>query len=128
MFSADQMVKAAVESLWDASCRIYVYRKKTDPETHVSLMEEEELAGGPFPCRLDVDAAPAAQDESGPDTVSQTITLLLSAEVNLPPGAKIVYKPPDWTGRGEEVYTNAGVAAVYPLHQEVRLTRKEDHP
>ena len=128
MLSTNPLVKRAVASLWDASCRVYVYRKKTDADTHISVMEEEELAGGPFPCRLDVETMPAAQDGAGPDTVTQEITLLISPDVNIPPGAKIVYTPPSWDGRVEEIYTNAGVAAVYPLHQEIRLVRKEDHP
>lgn len=128
MLSTNPLVKKAVASLWDASCRVYVYRKKTDADTHISVMEEEELAGGPFPCRLDVETMPAAQDGAGPDTVTQEITLLISPDVNIPPGAKIVYTPPSWDGRGEEIYTNAGVAAIYPLHQEIRLVRKEDHP
>lgn len=28
MFSPNPLVKKAVASLWDASCRVYVYRKK----------------------------------------------------------------------------------------------------
>ena len=127
MFPENQMVREAVASLWDATCRIFVYRKKKDEDKNVSYMEEEELAGGPFPCRIDIDSAPAAEDSSGPDSVSQEITLILSAEVNIPPGAKILYKPPAWSGRDDEVYINAGVPAVYPLHQEIRLVRKEDH-
>lgn len=127
MFPENQMVREAVASLWDATCRIFVYRKKKDEDKNVSYMEEEELAGGPFPCRIDIDSAPAAEDSSGPDSVSQEITLILSAEVNIPPGAKILYKPPAWSGRDDEVYINAGVSAVYPLHQEIRLVRKEDH-
>ena len=127
MFPENQMVRDAVESLWDATCRIFVYRKKKDEDKNVSYMEEEELAGGPFPCRIDIDSAPAAEDSSGPDSVSQEITLILSAEVNIPPGAKILYKPPAWSGRDDEVYINAGVAEVYPLHQEIRIVRKENH-
>lgn len=127
MFPENQMVREAVASMWDATCRIFVYRKKKDEDKIVSYMEEEELAGGPFPCRIDIDSAPAAEDSSGPDSVSQEITLILSAEVNIPPGAKILYKPPAWSGRDDEVYINAGVSAVYPLHQEIRLVRKEDH-
>jgi hypothetical protein len=121
------MVREAVASMWDATCRIFIYRKKKDEDKNVSYMEEEELAGGPFPCRIDIDSAPAAEDSSGPDSVSQEITLILSAEVNIPPGAKILYKPPAWSGRDDEVYINAGVSAVYPLHQEIRLVRKENH-
>lgn len=127
MFSPNPLVKKAVASLWDASCRVYVYRKKTDPETHVSVMEEEEMAGGPFPCLIDVETMPAAENSEGPDTVVQEITLFISPDVNIPAGAKIVYTPPAWNGRGGEVYVNAGVSAVYPLHQEIRLVRKEDH-
>lgn len=127
MFPENQMVREAVASMWDATCRIFVYRKKKDEDKNVSYMEEEELAGGPFPCRIDIDSAPAAEDSSGPDSVSQEITLILSAEVNIPPGAKILYKPPAWSSRDDEVYINAGVSAVYPLHQEIRLVRKEDH-
>lgn len=127
MFSPNPLVKKAAASLWDASCRIFVYRKKKDEDKNVSYMEEEELAGGPFPCRIDIDSAPAAEDSSGPDSVSQEITLILSAEVNIPPGAKILYKPPAWSGRDDEVYINAGVAEVYPLHQEIRIVRKENH-
>lgn len=127
MFPENQMVREAVASLWDATCRIFVYRKKKDEDKNVSYMEEEELAGGPFPCRIDIDSAPAAEDSSGPDSVSQEITLILSAEVNIPPGAKILYKPPAWSGRDDEVYINAGVAEVYPLHQEIRIVRKENH-
>lgn len=127
MFPENQMVRDAVESLWDATCRIFVYRKRKDEDKNVSYMEEEELSGGPFPCRIDIDSAPAAEDSSGPDSVSQEITLILSAAVNIPPGAKILYSPPAWSGREDEVYINAGVSAVYPIHQEVRLVRKEDH-
>lgn len=127
MFPENQMVREAVASMWDATCRIFVYRKKKDEDKNVSYMEEEELAGGPFPCRIDIDSAPAAEDSSGPDSVSQEITLILSAEVNIPPGAKILYKPPAWSGRDDEVYINAGVAEVYPLHQEIRIVRKENH-
>nr|DAT22562.1 MAG TPA: hypothetical protein [Caudoviricetes sp.] len=127
MFPENQMVREAVASMWDATCRIFIYRKKKDEDKNVSYMEEEELAGGPFPCRIDIDSAPAAEDSSGPDSVSQEITLILSAEVNIPPGAKILYKPPAWSGRDDEVYINAGVSAVYPLHQEIRLVRKENH-
>lgn len=128
MFQANPLVIAAVQSLWDCTARIYTYTKVTDPDTHETRMEETELPGGPYPCRIDIDTAPATSDSTGPDEITQGIMLLIGSEVQVPAGARIIITPPEWDGRKPAVYKNAGVAAVYPAHQEISLVLEEEHP
>lgn len=128
MFPQNPLVTAAVRSLWDMTARIFTYERVRDEDTGTSYMEETELEGGPFPCRIDVENAPEAEDAEGPDSVAQTITLLIGPEVSIPAGARILITPAAWDGRPEKAYKNAGIAAVYPAHQEIRLIPEDERP
>ena len=115
MLPNSQMVRAAIQSLYDGKCTVTVRQEyeKDNGSTgfqEVILIEDE-------PCRLSFSNTSSTKDGEVAATVSQVTELFISPEVDIPPGSKITV-----TQNGETVdYTKSGVKAMYETHQQIIL-------
>lgn len=108
--------RKALERLWKDRCSIFVKEKVTDPTTHLTDFEEKPLLQDQ-PCKLSFETLTSSSGDPVA-AVSQTVKLFLSPDVVIKAGSKIIVTQ---HGRTTE-YSNSGVPAVYPTHQEIMLT------
>ena len=104
------------ESLYDGSCTISEYRKRTEPDTGLTRHHEETVVTD-CPCRLSYESSPASGRTDTAAPVSQGIKLFLAPETEVRPGSKITVTQAGATRQ----YRASGVSKVYPTHQEVEL-------
>lgn len=82
-------------------------------EQDVIVLENE-------PCRLSYSKVSAAEQTESVAKTAQTITLFLSPDASIKPGAEITVTQAGATA----TYECCGVPAVYATHQEIILTLK----
>lgn len=105
----------AVKSLWNGRCKVTSKKSETDPDTNMETFTERVLLEDE-PCRISFQSSMPVADDTTPK-VYQSIKLFISAEKNIPPGAKITVTQ---NGRTES-YTRSGMPSVYSVHQEIML-------
>ena len=108
--------RKALERLWKDRCSVFVKEKVTDPTTHLTDFEEMPLLQDQ-PCKLSFETLNST-DGDHVATVTQSVKLFISPDVVIKAGSKIIVTQ---HGRTTE-YSNSGVPAVYPTHQEIMLT------
>ena len=110
-----QMVRAAIQSLYDGKCTVTVRQEyeKDNGATgfqEVILIEDE-------PCRLSYSNISSTNENEVAATVSQVTELFICPDVDIPSGSKITV-----TQNGETVdYSKSGVKAKYETHQQIML-------
>lgn len=129
MFPKNKMVRKALENLYDhVIVSGYEYRKANDEITGITDTQKCPLAIDGTPCRLDVsssDRSPADYSGAQPGNIAQEITLYLSPDIPITPGATLVIRGLDGT---ERTYEAASVPTVYTHHQEISLKLAEKRP
>ena len=108
--------RKALERLWKDRCTIYTQEKVKDPTTKLTDFEEKPLLQDQ-PCKLSFETLTSSTGDPVA-TVSQSVKLFISPDVVIKAGSKIIVTQ---HGRTTE-YSNSGVPAVYPTHQEIMLT------
>ena len=108
--------RKALERLWKDRCTIYTQEKVKDPTTKLTDFEEKPLLQDQ-PCKLSFETLTSSTGDPVA-AVSQAVKLFLSPDVVIKAGSKIIVTQ---HGRTTE-YSNSGVPAVYPTHQEIMLT------
>ena len=108
--------RKALERLWKDRCSIFVKEKVTDPTTKLTDFEEKPLLQDQ-PCKLSFETLTSSTGDPVA-AVSQAVKLFISPDVVIKAGSKIIVTQ---HGRTTE-YSNSGVPAVYPTHQEIMLT------
>ena len=115
MLPNTQMVRAAIESLYDGKCTVTVRQEyeKDNGSTgfrEVILIEDE-------PCRLSFSNTTSTKEGDVAASVSQVTELFIGPEVDIPPGSKITI-----TQNGETVdYSKSGIKSKYETHQQIIL-------
>lgn len=128
MFPQIVQVKRAIESLYDATCRISALKNVTDADSHRMSYKIAELYDKDFPCHVNVtnNNFPAVTNGGvAPGSLSQTITLFLPPDVQVPEGSFITVTSRE--GLKTE-YEASGVPVVFAHHQEITLTLRKEHP
>lgn len=110
------MVREAVERLYDGECTIIERQKTRDNKTGKTYFTEAEIATGQ-PCHLSYEQISAVDPNSGLPKKRLGTKLILAPEVAILPGSKIVVMQ---NGKKTE-YKQSGEPAVYASHQEIRL-------
>lgn len=128
MFPKIVQVRNAIESLYDATCRISALKNTNDTETHRMVYKITELYDKDFPCHVSVtnNNFPAVTNGGvAPGSLSQTITLFLPPDVQVPDGSFITVTSREGV---KTEYEAGGVPVVYAHHQEITLTLRKEHP
>ena len=116
------LVKQAIESLYDGRAIIEEARKRKN-EKNVTVSEWAVVAED-IPCRVSYKTLSAAEKSDMADTITQAITLFTAPNIDVKPGSRITVRQ-----RGREMkFSCSGIPAVYDSHQEIPLTRIEEHP
>ncbi|HIQ91299.1 MAG TPA: hypothetical protein IAB27_06745 [Candidatus Coprosoma intestinipullorum] len=117
MLSENQMVriKKAKESMYTGLCTVVEYRKVKNENKSTGFKEEIILED--VPCRLSFSSNSNTNETSIFNGVAQIIKLILSPDVKINPGSKIIVTQNDV----ENIYKNSGESAVYSTHQEIIL-------
>ena len=110
------MVEKALQKLWNDICTVYIQQEITDEKTKRTKFEEIAIIENE-PCKLSFNSLTSAENIDNVSAVSQSITLFISNEINIPSGSKIVIT------RNEHIfiYKNSGEPRIYTHHQEIKL-------
>lgn len=108
--------RAAIESLYDASCDVIEHQKVTR-EDHTTGFEDVKVHEGE-PCRLSFSSIPVTSpDDNMASSLNQTTKLFISPDVTIMPGSKIVVTQADKTVE----YKSSGQPTAHITHQEINL-------
>ena len=109
------MVRQAIERLYRGTCTVTV-RKEYEKENGSTGYRNEVVLENQ-PCHLSKSNISSAQNGEVAASVSQTMELFISPDVDIPPGSIITV-----TQNGETVdYKRSGVKAKYDSHQEIMV-------
>ena len=116
------LVKRAVEHLYDGRITVEEVRKEKNAKNITTLVWSAVVED--VPCRVSYKTiAPAGRSDTV-DSTAQTITLFTAPDIDIKPGSRIVVTQCGRTMR----FSCAGIPAVYESHQEIAVTRWEEHP
>ena len=116
------LVKRAVEHLYDGRMTVEEARKEKNAKNITALVWNAVV--GDVPCRVSYKTITPAGRSDTVDSTAQTITLFTAPDIDIKPGSRIVVTQCGRTMR----FSCAGIPAVYESHQEIPLTRWEEHP
>lgn len=108
--------RAAIEVLYEDVCTIYEYRSVTDNNSKLTSKQEVPVIEKQ-PCKLSFESTEAAVSMEGANEKSVSVKLFISPDITIKPGSKIVVTH----GGIETAFSNSGVPALYPTHQEIDL-------
>lgn len=112
--------RKAIESLYADTCRIITEKDIVDPDT--GIVKTVRVTSSEYPCRISYKSLPAASGDGIP-IMTQSVTLFLNPEVDVPAGADV-----DVVRQGRHLhFKSAGISAVYDNHQEISLEHREVH-
>lgn len=112
--------RKAIESLYADTCRIITEKDTIDPDT--GIVNTARVTSAEYPCRISYKSLPAASGDGIP-IMTQSVTLFLNPEVDVPAGADV-----DVVRQGRKLhFKSAGVSAVYDNHQEISLEHRKVH-
>ena len=116
------MVKSAVERLYDGIATIEEARKRKN-EKNIMVSEWVAVVTD-LPCRVSYKTLSPAVGSDTVDTIAMAITLFTAPDIDVLPGSRITVRQ-----RGREMkFSSSGIPAVYDFHQEIPMTRREEHP
>lgn len=120
---ARRQAKKALEMLYEDTCIISSYGKRTDSKTHLTSSEPVMICKDQ-PCKLSFENQPASSESRTVDTTSQSIRLFLPPDIVVQAGCEISVMHKGVT----TAYKNSGKPAIYTTHQEINLELKAVHP
>lgn len=109
-------VRAAIESLYAGKCDVVSREKVTDEVTHQTGARESVVLAGQ-PCRLSFEGIATTESMDGAPVKKISAKLLISPDIDISPGSKIIVTQDGRTGE----YKRSGIPAVYASHQEIML-------
>lgn len=98
-------------------CSVIEYQDKKDPKTKLTSKGEVTVLENQ-PCKISFETVKSAEGTDTATALSQIIKLFIAPEVTISPGSKIVIIHEGRTGE----YSQSGIPAIYPTHQEIMLT------
>lgn len=108
--------RKALERMYQGRATVIEYQKVKDEYGMTNFQEVTVLEDQP--CKLSFETLTSSNGDPVA-TVSQSVKLFISPDVVIKAGSKKVFATQH--GRTTE-YSNSGVPAVYPTHQEIMLT------
>ena len=116
------LVKRAVEHLYDGRMTVEEARKEKNAKNITTLVWSAVIED--VPCRVSYKTVTPAGRSDTVDSIAQAITLFTAPDIDIKPGSRVTV-----TQRGRTMrFSCAGIPAVYESHQEIPLTRWEEHP
>ncbi len=117
MLSQAQMVKIrkAKELMYIGLCTVIEYRKVKNANKSTGFKEVTTLENEP--CKLSFKSTSSATETQNAFVLTQSISLILSPDVVIKAGSKVVVTQNGVT----TVYKSSGEPAVYTTHQEIHL-------
>lgn len=112
---ARMAARKALERMYQGRATVIEYQKIKDEWGMTNFQEVTVLEDQP--CKLSFETLTSSTGDPVA-TVSQSVKLFISPDVVIKAGSKIIVTQ---HGRTTE-YSNSGVPAVYPTHQEIMLT------
>lgn len=113
------MVRKALKRLYTDTATIITYENGT-PDAYGKI-RQRAVTHEAVPCRVSFKSVTSANIDGIPQ-VSQSITLFLESDIELPVGSSV-----DVMRQGQLLrYKTAGYSSVYGSHQEVALERREE--
>lgn len=113
--AAQVAARKAQESLYFGKATVYEYKKIID-ENHLAKFQEIVVLEEQL-CKLSFESKKQSVQSESTNNITQVIKLFLSPDVTINPGSKITVTQDGVT----RDFTNSGVSAVYPTHQEIML-------
>lgn len=107
--------RLVIESMYEDVCNVYEYASVKDPGTNITK-HKEVLAVANQKCRLSYKAISSAVGGTVA-TISQSIKLFISPDIEIKPNSKISITH---CGRTLE-FSESGLPAIYESHQEIIL-------
>jgi len=119
---AQNAAKTALQQyLYTDVCNVIQYQDVKNPITRLTSKQEVTVLENQ-PCRLSFETVHSAAESDTATAISQNVKLFLAPEIEILPGSKIIV-----THEGRAVaYSQSGIPAVYPTHQEIMLTIAEE--
>lgn len=114
--TARRVHRAAVEVLYEDMCTIYEYRSVMDNNSKLTSKQEVPVIEKQ-PCKLSFESMETTVSTDSANEKSVSIKLFISPDIRIKPGSKIVITH----GGIETAFSNSGVPALYPTHQEIDL-------
>lgn len=114
--TARRVHRAAVEVLYEDMCTIYEYRSVMDNNSKLTSKQEVPVIEKQ-PCKLSFESTETTVSTDSANEKSVSIKLFISPDIRIKPGSKIVITH----GGIETAFSNSGVPALYPTHQEINL-------
>ena len=112
--------RKAIESLYADTCRIITEKDTVDPDT--GIVKTVRVTSAEYPCRISYKNLPATGGDGIP-VITQSVTLFLSPEIDVPAGADV-----NVVRQGRPLhFKSAGVSAVCVNHQEFSMEHWEVH-
>ena len=116
------LVKRAVKHLYDGRMTVEEARKEKNAKNITTLVWSAVIED--VPCRVSYKTVTPAGRSDTVDSIAQAITLFTVPNIDIKPGSRVTV-----TQRGRTMrFSCAGIPAVYESHQEIPLTRWEEHP
>lgn len=110
--------RKALERLWKDRCTVYHRVKVTDPKTKLTDFDEKPLLQDQ-PCKLSFETLNST-DGDHVATVTQSVKLFISPDVEIPAGCKIVVTRFNDLER-TFTYSRSGEPGIFTNHQEIML-------
>lgn len=111
-----KQARKAIEATYSGYATVVVHQKVTDEKTHLTGYQDVTVLEKQ-PCRLSFESITTTSQQDAAAEVAQSIKLFIAPEIVIQENSKVIIEQ---NGRVGE-YTNSGVAAVYPTHQEIML-------
>lgn len=108
--------REALEKLWKGKCTVIVREQAQDPETKITGFTEKELYSN-LPCRLSYTTSMSPTSGDDAPALSQSTTLFLGNEWDIPAGSKVIVTQHGRTGE----YSQSGEPRYHSDHQEIDL-------
>lgn len=123
--NARQQRKKALEIFYEDSCNIIEYQSVKDPVTKQTIKQEVTIYNNQ-PCNLTYSTTLDHAISTGIATsATQTPLLIISSDINIKAGSKIVVTKKSKTVNLNSVlttaYKNSSRPAIYSVHQEIEL-------
>lgn len=120
MVADKNMVRKAIESMYDCLATIIEYRAIKDDKTKLTSMQEVTVYEEQ-PCRISIESIVNVEETKTTAKLTQKVKLFLAPEPEIKPNSKIVIKK----NQKSAVYTNSSAPNVYDTHQEIMLSAFE---
>lgn len=119
-----QHIKAIESMLYEDCCNIIEYQSVKDPLTKVTG-KKEVLIYENQPCDLTYSTPKNANNTESATVINQTPLIILSKDIIVKPGSKIVVTKEsdkvEVTSPKTTTFKNSGASAIFKTHQEISL-------